>query len=368
MTANWLRINILSFLIASSITAPVVAELPNLMPFRRVDADPKKSYTLTEKHGPWLIIASSFAGEGAEKQAKELVLEIRRDYKLPAYIHKQHFDFTESLDGVNRHRQKAQLKYASSVEFDEIAVLVGNFASVDDPTLEKALHTIKHATPASLDLKQNKQTTQRFTGYRNLWKALTPKEEPKQRGPMRNAFATCNPLLPPEYFRGSGIDPFVKKMNREAEFSLLNNKAKYTVRVATFGGKSTMFFREDQNLDSSKDGKTMLEEAANKAHQLAKALRKKGVEAYEFHDRNESYVTIGSFDNDGVQLPDGSFQYEPGINKILERYRGTPKASVGQAAMSYEPRMENGILMDMNPTLIRVPRDSIAANYSRNRE
>ncbi len=195
MKTTWLRSSAITVLLASCMGTPASAELPNLIPFRRIEVDPGKSYELNEKHGPWLVVASSFAGEGAEKQAHDLVLEIRKEYKLPAYVHKQHFDFTESLDGMNGRRQKTQLKYASAVSFDEIAVLVGNFSSIDDPALEKTLKTIKHAQPKALDLTQNKNSTQRFTGYKALWKALTPKEEPKNRGPMRNAFATCNPLL-----------------------------------------------------------------------------------------------------------------------------------------------------------------------------
>lgn len=355
----------ITMVLGTLVPGSLPAELPlaNLMPFKRVDADPNKAYELTQKHGPWLILASTFAGEGAEDQAHQLALELRRDYRLPAYVHKQHFDFTDSLDGVNKNRQRTKMKYQSSVEFDEIAVLVGNFQTVDDPAMEKALKTIKYAKPKSLDLKENKKTTQRFTGYRELWRQLSPSEETKTRGPMRNAFATCNPLLPPEYFRGSGIDPLVKQMNKDADFSLLRNKAKYTVKVATFGGNSTMFFRDDEQLDK-KNGKSMLEDAALKANRLAKALRAKGVEAYEFHDRHESYVTVGSFDVDGAPQPDGSFRYHPEIQAILDRYKGTPQGSPTQGQVSYKPHIEDGILFDMSPTLILVPRDSVASGYA----
>ncbi|MBM4003390.1 MAG: hypothetical protein FJ295_08905 [Planctomycetes bacterium] len=345
---------------------PAQSPLSNLVPFKRVDADPNKSFVLTEKHGPWLIIASTFAGEDAESQAHELVIELRRDFKLPAYMHKHHFDFTDTVDGINKHRQKVKMKYASAVKFDEIAVMVGNFTSVDDPGLEKALQTVKHAKPKCLDLEKNQATTQRFSGYRNLWKIYSAREESKTRGPMGAAFATSNPLLPPEYFRTTGIDPLVKQMNRDAEFSLLKNKGHYTVRVATFSGNSTMFFRDNEELDKKK-GLSMLEKAATDAHKLAASLRAKGVEAYEFHDRYESFVTIGSFDSDGTQQPNGSFVYQPAIQKVIDRYKGVPKGSPGQGAISYEPHRESGILFDMTPTLIKVPRESLGASYYRER-
>jgi hypothetical protein len=345
---------------------PAQSPLSNLVPFKRVDADPNKSFRLTDKHGPWLILASTFAGEDAESQAHELVIELRRDFKLPAYMHKQHFDFTDTVDGINKHRQRAKMKYASAVKFDEIAVMVGNFTSVDDPGLEKVLQTVKHARPKCLDLSQNKATTQRFSGYRNIWKIYSAREESKTRGPMGAAFATSNPLLPPEYFRTAGLDPLVKQMNRDAEFSLLKCKGRYTVRVATFSGNSTMFFRDHEELDK-KNGQSMLEKAATDAHRLAAAMRAKGVEAYEFHDRHESFVTVGSFDSDGAQQADGSFLYQPGIQKVIDRYKGAPKGSPGQGAITYEPHRENGILFDMNPTLIRVPRESLGASYNRER-
>jgi hypothetical protein len=111
----------------------------------------------------------------------------------------------------------------------------------------------------------------------------------------------------------------------------------------------------------------MLEKAATDAHRLAAAMRAKGVEAYEFHDRHESFVTVGSFDSDGAQQADGSFLYQPGIQKVIDRYKGAPKGSPGQGAITYEPHRENGILFDMNPTLIRVPRESLGASYNRER-
>ena len=49
-----------------------------------------------------------------------------------------------------------------------------------------------------------------------------------------------------------------------------------------------------QNNESLRESK--LVEAAKKAHVLTVEFRKLGVEAYEFHDRCESYVCIGSFD------------------------------------------------------------------------
>ena len=46
-----------------------------LFSIHHVDADPNKSYPLTEKNGPWMILACSFSGEKASQQAHDLVFE-----------------------------------------------------------------------------------------------------------------------------------------------------------------------------------------------------------------------------------------------------------------------------------------------------
>ena len=51
-----------------------------LLPFARIEADPNKEYWLSEENGPWMIMAASFTGEGARTQARELILELRRDF------------------------------------------------------------------------------------------------------------------------------------------------------------------------------------------------------------------------------------------------------------------------------------------------
>ena len=38
----------------------------NLVSFNQIEADPEKDYALTENNGPYLIMACSFSGKGAE--------------------------------------------------------------------------------------------------------------------------------------------------------------------------------------------------------------------------------------------------------------------------------------------------------------
>lgn len=337
-----------------------------LIPFRRVDADDQKAYRLTEAHGPWLILATSFAGEGAERQAHDLVLELRRDFNLQAYTLKKDYDFTEKVEGLglNRYGGRKQMRYANGGKFEEIAVLVGHFESVDDPQVEKTLNKIRYARPRSLSFSREKPTTQRFIGLREIQRRLTADETKRQRGPMGNAFVTRNPILPDTYFNPGGIDSFVEEINRGVEFSLLQNPAKFSVRVATFRGSSTM--KLDVIDKGGKGLPSKLEEAAVKAHQLTEALRKQNVEAYEFHDRYESIVTIGSFDSIGTRRADGKIELNPGIHGIMRKYGAKRKRLPGQAAMGLVPEQLNGITFDVQAVPVEVPRKSVAAAYAPN--
>ena len=129
-----------------------------------------------------------------------------------------------------------------------------------------------------------------------------------QKGLLGSAFLIANPVLPDEYFATQKIDKDILALNRNPEFhfSLLKNKKMYSVRVATFRGESTFGSSDFKDEDAEKkgwgfnrkkdDGSSKLVEAGLKASVLTKFLREKGVEAWEFHDRFESYVCVGSFD------------------------------------------------------------------------
>ncbi len=335
-----------------------------LIPFKRVEADVNKDYRLTEDHGPWMILAASFVGPQAEQQAQDLVLELRKEFKLKAFVHKKTYDFTEPVVGigVNRYGGPRKMRYANEKRFDEIAVLAGDFQGVEDPNLEKALGKIRIARPKCLDSRDTESTAQPLFSIRELHRRLSASEEKKQRGPMGHAFVTRNPLLPEEYFAPKGIDPFVVLMNRDVKYSLLDNQGNYTVRIATFRGSTTMNVAEIE-----KDGKGLpnkLEQAAINAHEMTMALRKQRIEAYEFHDRYESIVTIGSFDTVGTSLGNGRTEMRPEIHAIVQRYGAHRKPIPGNAELGLVPVDVKGIPCDIQPWPVQVPQVSIASNYA----
>lgn len=263
---GWFGLFIASVLLNSGGLALAESPLASLLPFKQIDADPNQAYALQEEHGPWLILAASFAGEGADRQAHELVMELRKRYKLPAYVHRQEYDFTEPVEGltINRYGEKQRMRYANASRYDALGVLVGDFPSVDDAQLERTLDKIKHARPDCLDLKKRKTSTQNFVALREWYRRINGDEEKRSKGPMGNAFATRNPLLPATYFAPDGPDAFVTNLNRGVKFSLLDNPAAYTVRVATFRGKDTIKQQEIEEIQRAGKVTDRLEIAADK--------------------------------------------------------------------------------------------------------
>ncbi len=367
----------------------VVAAPPwgDLISFRTVDADPNQAYTLAEDNGPWMVMACSFSGEGAEKQAKELVYELRKKYKLPAYTYRGRFDPGEAqgrgLDELGNPRKFQYNKYKDSKDKEkarhphltEVAVLVGNYQDVEDPAAQKTLAKIKYATPDCLavDKDGQKKTYQSLTGWRLMQRQVYEAigSEKKKKGPMGHAFVVPNPLLPPEFFSPKqGIDPLVLDMNKDAEFSLLDCPGKYTVQVATFKGQVIIKQDEIKEIQNgNRQLKSELAEAAEKAHLLAKALREKGYEAYEFHDRYASIVTVGSFTSVGTPRPDGKTEINPQVHKIMEVFGAQSTTLPGQTTPVTPLKTLVGIPFDIQPIPVEVPKRSISvALRNRNRE
>ena len=120
-----------------------------------------------------------------------------------------------------------------------------------------------------------------------------------------------NPLLPHEFFAGKGVDKLVLEMNKDVPDSLLDCPGKFSIQVATFTGTVLIDQKKVAEVEQGKPMKSQLVEAAEKAHKVTLELRRKGYEAYEFHDRDKSIVCVGSFDSVGALRPDGVFVIDP---------------------------------------------------------
>jgi hypothetical protein len=175
-----------------------------------------------------------------------------------------------------------------------------------------------------------------------------------------------NPLLPPEYFVPKGVDKLVLEMNREVPHSLLDCPEPYTVKVATFTGHAVILDpKRIEEMEHGKMPKSQLEEAARNAHTLTEALRKKGYEAYEFHDRYSSIVTVGSFSSVGTRRADGKIEINPAVHTIMKTFGAETRIEPGKEAQVGKPKKLGTIPFDVQAMPVEVPRMSVSSAYER---
>ncbi|TWT96609.1 hypothetical protein Pla108_23780 [Botrimarina colliarenosi] len=378
---------------------------PAAAPVRQASAQEPLRYKLTEESGPWLILATTFSGEGAEAQARQLCAELTQTLRLPAYVHEMNFDLAGDEPvgrGVDRYGAPVKMRYRSGDERREWAVLVGDYPSVDDTIASRDLLTVKSVKPQALAIDAEGQTRQNLANYRAMTAMMTAKDEGD--GPMRSAFMTRNPLLPDEFFAPKGVDKFLEKMNKDLDYTALAIPGRKTIRVATFRGRGTLVgASQSRSSKSRRKDKEIdpLVEAAENAHFLCEEMRSKGWEAYEFHDRTESWVSVGSFDkvfsDDGQPLAEAveivrTFGAAHNTSSTpLDKQRNAPVESaraaqvkqqfnnlftseIGQVATGMNPKyaqvtFEKGqaprpIPFDIYPEAVDAPKRSVSSGFA----
>jgi len=372
-----------SFVLLGSLPAALAVQPWQLLTFKKIDADPNKKYEVTAKNGPWMIMAATFNGETAEKEAHELVLDLRKNHRVNAYLHTKAFGQREreyglgyKEDGSPKVMVPIKNAFARQERFTEYAVLVGDYPAIDDAEAQKTLKDLKTIEPVSLKKAESLSSVNMTKQIQRVAQGVT-----RNKAPLGRAFMAPNPLLPPEYFtQKNGVDKFVLDMNKEVEYSLLKCPGKYSVQIATFRGKAVIDQRKISDIEKQPAKlSSSLDKAADDAHRLCVALRtgkdSKGrpvgtpVMAFEFHDREQSIVTVGSFDNLGIRNADGSLLLDESIRKVMAQY------SVDTTKVITDPRdpskqgargtMIDGLVLDVTPNVIEVPRKSIAADYVR---
>lgn len=368
-------------LVVGSLVSPAAGAPWNNL-FTRVEADPNKDYKLTENQGPWMIMAASFSGDGADQQARDLVLELRKKHKINAYIYDKVFDFSEPVaaGGLTPSGEQRMGRYRRSGKNSdgrnrEIAVVCGDYLEVDDTNAQRMLRQLKYAKFDCLGqagkpdarnlaaLRDMQKRVNQAAGGRHADKAL--------KGPLGNAFITTNPMLPDEYFVPKGLDPLVIEMNKDVKHSLLKCQGKYTVKVATFNGSVVIDPERIKQIKKAgpiaKSDK--LAEGTQKAHDITMALRELGYEAYEFHDLHCSMVTIGSFDSLGNTRSDGKLDVDARIQKIISTFGPRVDGKPGEPATFVGGQKQlpavKGAKFDMAPIVVQVPQQSIARAYDR---
>jgi hypothetical protein len=351
---------------------------------KRIDADPKSTYPVTENNGPWMIMATTFRGDNSAEEARALVYELRSKYNLPAYSHTKAFDFSKPVAGrgLDPYGNPKRMRYQNGKVEKEVAVLVGDYNTVDDPAAQKALAKIKTLQPESIKASTDAET---MSALQQVRQAMLPADSEKRiKGPMAHAFVATNPLLPPEYFNAKGVDRLVLEMNKDVPYSLLDCAGMYSICVATFKGTVLIDQKKIAEVQNGKSIPNQLIDAADKAHKLTTWLRTYKYngqiwDAYEFHERDRSVVCVGSFNSIGTTLPDGSFQPDPRVQQIMTAFGNnhavadpTSKTNGKVIDVNYpagtplaERKHPDLVLLDLVPTAIEVPRRSIGADYQR---
>lgn len=291
----------------------------------RIEAKAGKKYVLTKQHGPWNIMVATFHTTGADGQsdqgkspeeaADELVLELRRR-GLPAYTYtyEPEAERIVTTDRLGREERRKNLR-----RYRSVCVIAGNYNDINDEVAQQTLKWVKQLYPDCLK------------------EGVVYQPTPGQPTPLSGAFLTINPLLSPEEVEQRRQDPLLIRLNSGERFSLYENGGQYTLVVARFYGKHVNVkaggvvpdiksFLKDNDLD----------DAATAARELVACLRGKydqsgkfnNIEAYVWHDRYESVVTVGAF----------SSPNDPAIKRYLELFgpRSVPVAA-GSAQVNVQP-------------------------------
>lgn len=293
----------------------------------KIEAVQGKEYKLSPKHGPWMIMVASFNDVPAERRkegltalqaANQLVYELRR-MGVPAYTFHQGqlLGQLEAESGNNQNKKFIARR-------DQIAVLAGNFGRADDPQAQKIMGYLKNGfEPEFLKDSRNGGILAKTPGRPTA---------------LSRAQMTTNPLMSTDDLKRNTVDPLVKRLNADMQYSLLKNKGKYTLRVATFEGMSSIVQVGNQQPEKAKNffekmmGDT-LDESGKKAWELTEVLRAarkigydRDFEAYVFHERYRSIVTIGSFDSPS----------DPRIDEYARRFSGKQRMHNGKEVMTAE--------------------------------
>ena len=349
----------LRFAMACVLACLVLTDYP-VIAKSRIEAIRGKRYSLRTAHGPWLIMVASLrdveedlrskVGLSAWQAADELVFALR-SRGIPSYAFLQKSEFGQILSEA----RKGGTDGRYIARHESIAVLAGNFQS---PEERKAKIVLKYI--------QNKFDP-KFLKDKGSGAIVT--KTPGRPRPFSRAFIVPNPLRDQEDLNRSILDPLIRKLNAGIDESLLKNKGKYSLLVATLAGNSVMQvgYKEDKRHTKLFDEQlgSNLDATAQKAWELTAALRQakrlsydRNYDAWVYHDKYKSYVTIGSFES----------KTDPRIAQLKNQFQAKmkPNPKTGEIQLTPEmfsiPKNPQGTTLpdklwffDMKPRVIRIP-------------
>ena len=322
-----------TLLITASSALLILAQDPGQAP--RGNVDPGIRYPLTDKEGPWLIHLACFRGDDSLDFAHRLAEELRQKHRFPSYVF--------SLNEADARRDREQLrqwqlqnigsdKIAESNEqqrlrtiriVKEYSVFIGNYPDMErarlavermrelpPPTSIPSFGVHLYQAPKERTSGDSDNPYGIFGGSGN--KSVEGKKMNDTQGnPFRQAFVVRNPLHKREVVvrqnntPANTFDPSWKELNEKEKYSIFSCPKNWTLVVAQFNPPAQIESTVRSNVVQMglnplpSDLGQGLERAAETARQFAEILRDggKGYDAYVFHTRQFSVVSVGAFDS-----------------------------------------------------------------------
>ena len=296
---------------------------PNLSANRDIEIDPKV--------GPWVIQLTYYQGPEAPQMAREMVIYLRQEYKLYAYIFnhgaeekKKEYDrvygewvkfkktqaeqraILEKEKGVSSNDIVYGRRYVPYIRLEEqVAVVIGGYK--DEVAAKRALDDIRKLKPPDTTKVKVNMIIAAERDPKDAMNLKLNNAEIRYLSPFRTAWVARNPSIKVDRpVEKEGMDlGLLKKYNSDEPYSLLQCKKPYTLVIKVFQVPTAIQGRGDKtgplDLVGVKKAGEPEDPAANNAHNLAELLRKTKLETYVLHTKFASIVCVGQFD--GVEDP-----------------------------------------------------------------
>jgi hypothetical protein len=273
--------------------------------------DPNADIRVTPEHGLWLICVHWYSGPDAPMMARQMVEELRTNYKMPAFVFNHGTEERrkeyERVKAVIEEKRKLYQDFNAVMPIrvghrkieEQVAVLVGGYR--DDSAARRELDRIRKLPPPD---PRRVKLTGKFYGTLD---GQNPQTGQFSRGeyvlvnPFHTAFVVRNPSIknerPTEWDRPDMT--LLRKLNRDESFSLLKCTKPVTLVIREFMTPTAVQPKSagSKFLESLGLGKSEVDASAQNAHNLADLLRKNAkLDAYVLHTRFSSLVTVGGFD------------------------------------------------------------------------
>lgn len=259
--------------------------------------DMKPEWILTEDIGPVMVKVVSFSGKSSKDLAAALVKELREEHHIDAYAFRYQISTPEgpSKEYLEEYKRQYREKYQVNPPIrvlrkdppENWVVLAGSFDSFESFRAQSMLKKVRKLKSTSIPEEVAR-------------KLVFGRRDGTFANPLHKAMLVRNPKAPRE--QRPPIDKATARMlislNDDEPFSIYRQSSPYTIQVCEFRGMQVFDEKEADkilNLFRKGEKKSGLELAAQNADLITEKLRQMGYDAYVFHGKFSSIVTIGGY-------------------------------------------------------------------------